>query len=92
MLSPAEVRLLLAVLLPAVVQAALEAALFGQHQRERQRAGLPPERGWQASTYALLGRVADALDGPSLAAALWVALGVLFDLSVVWASNESTCC
>lgn len=34
-----------------MMEAAAEARLFRLHQRQRRQAGVPPERGWQASLY-----------------------------------------
>lgn len=80
-------RLLLGVLLPAALEAATELRLYREHQRERRLAGLPAERcsGTQARLYAVLGRLRDALHGPTAVVAVWVAMGLLFDLVLVLA-------
>lgn len=70
-------------LLPALVHAALECRLFARHQRERRRAGLPPERGLQAAAYEAAAGLLGALSWPQALLALGIALSVAFDLSLL---------
>lgn len=72
----------LGLVLPALVAALIEAALFHQHQQQRRRAGLPPESGWAAALYGTLYCLLD-LDWLFWAAAAWLLGGVLFDAALV---------
>lgn len=82
-------QLTIALALPALAQAWLESRLFQLHQTQRQRAGLPAETGVQATLYAALSSLREALDGPLLVLALWVSLGLLFDLALLVALGGS---
>lgn len=73
----------LGLVLPALVQAAAEARLFREHQHQRQRLGLALEKGWQLRLYSAIDGLREAVDGPAAVLALWVLLGILFDVSVV---------
>jgi hypothetical protein len=59
--------------LPALAQVVVEGRMLRQHQRERQRAGLPPERGLHARLHAVLG---DLLTGVDQSLAWLCALGL----------------
>jgi hypothetical protein len=67
--------------LPALAMAAGEARLFERHQRQRQHAGLLPEEGWHCRFYGAVNEYLAALNGFTAAAALWVLLGILFDVA-----------
>lgn len=75
-------QLALALAAPTAVQAGIEARLWMWHAEERRRAGLPPERGWQAAFYSRISSLLDGLDWPYLAVLGWVALGVLYELAM----------
>ena len=75
-------QLAFGLLLPAVAQMAAESALFQQHQKQRRQQGVAPERGWQQRIYDGLSGLAEALDGFTLAAAAWMALGIVWQVSV----------
>jgi len=77
------VQLSVTVVVPALVQAALEAGLFMQHQVQRQQLDLLVEGGMQVRLYDTIRATAEACDWPVAAAALWVLLGLLWDLSVL---------
>lgn len=70
-------QLVLGVAAPALAQACLEARLFAEHAEQRARAGLPPERGWQAALCRAVHGVVGDLDWLTAATLLWVLLGVL---------------
>lgn len=75
-------HIFLGLTLPALATALIEAALFRQHQRQRQHAGLTPERGWDALLYGALGSLLD-LDWVFWAAAAWLMAGILFDAALL---------
>lgn len=68
--------------LPALAAALMEAKLFQQHQRQRARAGLPPERGWDAALYGWVWTLSELSWHARLAAA-WLLVGILFDAAVL---------
>lgn len=76
-------QLALGLALPAAGQLVVETALFEQHQRQRQRRGLPPEAGLQAALYRVAGELADAAEGPAVAVWLWMLLGLLWDAALL---------
>ena len=75
-------QLSMGLLAPLAWQAGVEAALFAAHQRQRQAAGLPPERGPSAALYELVGE----LRHPAVVPHLWVcgllALGLCWFVAV----------
>lgn len=75
-------HMFLGLALPSLAAVVIEAALFRQHQRQRQRAGLAPERGWDALLYGALGSLLD-LDWVFWAAAAWLMAGILFDVALL---------
>ena len=80
---PPAAQLVLGFLLPALGHAWLEARMFARHQRERRRAGLPPESGCQAAVYTSLGGLLEALAWPQALLALGILLSIFFDLSLL---------
>lgn len=66
-------------LLPLLWQALTEAWLFQQHQRERQAAGLPPERGIETAVFDFVWKL--TLEGMRLQAGLfaWILLSACWD-------------
>lgn len=82
-------QLMLGVALPALVQAALEAHLFEQHQQQRQQLGLPPERGLQACMYRGIRCLVQAVDGTAWVAALWALSSVLLEASAYLQARPS---
>lgn len=69
-------------------QAAVESALFSDHQQQRQQAGLPPEGKLQARLYRWLNEMTVALDGPAAFVAVWVMLGMLWELAVLFMAGR----
>lgn len=68
--------------LPAMVAAGAEAALFQRHQRQRLRAGLQPEGGWEAKLYGSLWGLRE-LDWILWVTAGWMLAGVVFDAALL---------
>lgn len=72
---------------PALVQAALEAHLFRQHQAQRARQGLPPERGAHARLYAWVAAALSAAPEELLiVAAAWLGVCLLWSASLALSS------
>lgn len=74
--------------LPLLVHAVLESSLFGAHQRQRQQCGMPPVSGFMQSLYDFVGGLSEALDGVTLAASLWMLMGLLWKLSVALSGGQ----
>lgn len=73
---------------PLLVQAAVEAGLFRQHQAERRTAGLPPITGVAARVYTEIGGLAEALDAVTATMAAWVLAGILWEVAVLVAAGR----
>lgn len=74
--------------LPLLVHAVVESSLFGEHQRQRQQQGMPLVSGFMQSLYGFVGGLSEALDGVTLAASLWMLMGLLWKLSVALSSGQ----
>lgn len=79
-------QLALGCALPLVLQAVWEARQHAAHHAERRAAGLPLERGLQATLLGTVAGVADACNLPALVAMSWISLGILWDVAL-WASG-----
>ena len=75
--------------LPLLVHAALESWLFQEHQRQRQQCGMPAESSPMRWLYDAVNGLSEALDGVTLATAVWMALGTLWKLSVAVAFRQT---
>lgn len=74
--------------LPAVLQAAREAALFGCHQEQRLNMQLPPELGWQARAYGViqvLFRAGEALQPELVLVTSLLGLGIVWEVALLLA-------
>lgn len=83
-------QLLLGLVLPALGQAVLQARLFQRHNEQRRLAGVAAENGWAARAYACVSDVTNVLDGPGVTMALWVLLGIIFDVAVALNFKDSS--
>ncbi len=75
-------QLVLGLLAPLALQARAEAALFQQHQRQRSRAGLPPERGFTANLHAVTCSMLHLVARPQLCICCLLTLGLCWLLAV----------
>lgn len=80
-------QLALGFLLPVTCEARTAARFFDHHQRQRQQAGLPPERGLQAATLQLVYDTLVGAGGVSLFVLAWVTLAVSFEVCLFVAAH-----
>jgi hypothetical protein len=82
-------QLSIGLVLPLLAHAKLESSLFQEHRRQRQQCDMPLESGIMPWLYGSVSSLSEALDGITLAAALWMTLGMLWKLSVAVAYAQT---